>query len=140
MSKTITVLIAIIILSLSVYLNFVVHGALIKYNVEQLLTEVNEPNEQWIVMEVTAYCPCEQCCGQYADGVTASGYRIQAGDRFVAGPPWLPYLTVLDIPGYGLAPVLDRGGMIKGFKIDVYFDTHEEALNWGIRYLKVRIN
>jgi len=87
--------------------------------------------------KVTAYCPCEKCCGIYADGITASGYRIKKGDKFCASP--LPFNTLLKIPGYGIVPVLDRGGAIKENCIDVYFDTHQEALNWGVQYLKVGV-
>ena len=28
---------------------------------------------------VSAYCPCERCCGVYADGITASGHVYPAG-------------------------------------------------------------
>ena len=87
--------------------------------------------------EVTAYCPCAQCCGQYADGITASGHRIQPGDRFVAAD--LPFGTLIHVPGYGLVPVLDRGGAIKGDRIDVYFDTHAQALRWGRQRLTVSV-
>jgi len=86
---------------------------------------------------VSAYCPCEQCCGEFADGITASGYRLKKGDKLCASP--LPFGTILDIPGYGVVPVLDRGGAIKGSRIDIFFDTHEEALDWGIKYLPVKI-
>ena len=82
-------------------------------------------------MEVTAYCGCEKCCGQYADGITASGYKIQAGDKLIAAPPSFQFGTVLHIPGYGRASVKDRGGAIQGNRLDVYFSTHQEALNWG---------
>ena len=87
---------------------------------------------------VSAYCPCELCCGIYADGVTASGHVIQPGDKFVAADPSIPFGTLLDVPGYGIVPVLDRGGAIKGNKLDLYFDTHAEALLWGRKQLRVR--
>ena len=87
---------------------------------------------------VTAYCPCEKCCGQFADGITASGHVIQEGDKFAAGPKEIPFNTILDIPGYGAVPVLDRGGAIKNKRLDVFFPTHKEALEWGVRYLKVK--
>lgn len=88
---------------------------------------------------VSAYCPCSKCCGKYADGVTASGHKIKKGDKFCAAPKNIPFGTILEIPGYGKVPVLDRGGVIKGNKIDVYFDTHKEALKWGRQYLTVKI-
>jgi len=87
-------------------------------------------------MRVTAYCPCEKCCGEWADGYFADGTPV--GGLVVAAPKNIPFGTKLDIPGYGIAVVRDRGGAIKGNKLDVYFDTHQEALNWGVQYLEVR--
>lgn len=88
---------------------------------------------------VTAYCPCKKCCGRYADGVTASGYIIQPGASFVAANENIPFGTMLDIPGYGVVPVRDRGGAIKGNRLDVFFPTHAEALEWGWQKLEVKI-
>ena len=82
---------------------------------------------------VTAYCPCELCCGEYADGITASGHKIKKGDKFIAAPNDFPFETMIEIPGYGNVPVLDRGGAIKKGRFDIYFDTHQEALNWGVK-------
>ena len=92
-----------------------------------------------VEMRVSAYCPCGVCCGRFADGITASGYEIQEGDRFVAAPAEWAFGTVMDISGYGKVEVKDRGGSIKGNRLDVYFDTHQEALNWGVQYLSVQI-
>lgn len=92
------------------------------------------------IANISAYCPCQKCCGKWANVLprrTASGHVIRPGDKFVAAPKNVPFGTMIDIPGYGRVPVLDRGGAIKGNKLDVYFDTHEQALKWGRRYLKV---
>lgn len=89
---------------------------------------------------VSAYCLCEKCCGKWAKVLprkTASGHLIKPGDKFVAAPKNIPFGTWLDIPGYGKVQVLDRGGAIKGNKLDVYFSTHKEALKWGRKYLIV---
>ena len=89
---------------------------------------------------VTAYCPGPCCCGEWADGITASGLPVTAnGGKFVAADKSIPFGTMLNIPGYGYAPVLDRGGAIKGKRIDVFFPTHQEALNWGVKYLNIAI-
>jgi len=100
-------------------------------------TTEDQPNA--IEWNVSAYCPCEKCCKRFADGITASGHKIQPGDKFVAAPPEIPFGTLIDIPDYGKVPVLDRGGSIKGNKLDVFFHTHQEALQWGRKYLKVKI-
>jgi 3D (Asp-Asp-Asp) domain-containing protein len=98
---------------------------------------------QSIQMRITAYCPCPKCCGQYSDGVTACGYKIQPGDTFVAADIRYPFGTEMLIPGYSNSQpvqVLDRGGAIKGNRLDVFFATHQEALEWGVKYLEVKVN
>jgi len=85
--------------------------------------------------EVTAYCPNECCCGEYADGITASGEP--AIGKFCAADSIIPFGLKLDIPGYGIVPVLDRGGKIKGRCLDVFFSTHQEALEWGRQKLEI---
>jgi len=99
---------------------------------------------QWKVirMRVTGYCPCAKCCGEYADGITASGHKIQPGDVFVAADKRYDFGTELIIDGYGdgePVKVLDRGGAIKGNRIDAFFHTHQEALEWGVRNIDVKI-
>lgn len=90
---------------------------------------------------VTAYCPCNICCGNFADGFTANGHKIQPGDKFVAAPKEYPFGTKMSIPGYGVNTVMvqDRGGSIKGNRLDVFFPTHQQALEWGVRTVKVAI-
>ncbi|MEN8256928.1 MAG: 3D domain-containing protein [Thermodesulfobacteriota bacterium] len=48
--------------------------------------------------------------------------------------------TRMKIPGYGWGEVTDRGGAIKGpDRLDLYFDSHKDALRWGRRRVQVRI-
>ena len=97
---------------------------------------------QTVRMRVTAYCPCSKCCGEYADGITANGHRIRPGDTFAAADRRYSFGTEMLIPGYNnSAPVevLDRGGAIKGNRLDVFFATHQEALQWGVQYLDVQV-
>ena len=89
------------------------------------------------IYKVTAYCPCSKCCGKYASGYTSSGTRATAG-RTVAASSSLPYGTKLNINGKTYV-VEDRGGAIKGNRIDVYVNSHAEALAWGVKYLPVEI-
>ncbi len=101
-----------------------------------------KPQLRTIEMEVTAYCPCKKCCGPLAQGITASGKRVSYNNgKFVAADTKvLPFGKKLLIPGYASgAPVevIDRGGAIKGNKLDVYFDSHKEALKWGRQKLTV---
>lgn len=104
---------------------------------------------------VTGYCNCAQCCGWELDefgepvynygpmkgkpkavGVTARGTTARTG-TVAADPKVFPFGTRLSIPGYGTGVVEDVGGSIRGRHIDVWFPTHEEALQWGCRKLHV---
>ncbi|MBR6403828.1 MAG: 3D domain-containing protein [Eubacterium sp.] len=83
---------------------------------------------------ITAYCPCAACCGK-TDGITACGthatanHTIAADSRFAFG-------TKMIIMGQ-VYTVEDRGGAIVGNHIDMYFNTHSEALAWGKQYADV---
>ena len=95
-------------------------------------------------MLTTAYSPDEQSCGIYADGITASGYSVWTnGMKLVAADTdHYPFGTILTIPGYNggrPVPVLDRGGRIKGHRLDVLYPTHERALQWGVQRLDVTV-
>ncbi|MBW8001601.1 MAG: hypothetical protein FVQ80_06215 [Planctomycetes bacterium] len=115
--------------------------------INQIVTETyafTNTSDQWqtVKMKVTAYCPCPKCCGIYSDGVTATGHKIYRGDTFVAADKTYSFGTEMLIPGYNnsqAVQVLDRGGAIKGNKLDVFFNTHKAALKWGVRYLDVKI-
>ncbi len=105
---------------------------------------VAAPRTRVIKMEVTAYCACTKCCGPEAQGITASGKLVSYnGGQFVAADTSvLPFGTKLVIPGYAgeeAVEVIDRGGAIKGNKLDLYFDSHDEALEWGRQILDVTV-
>ena len=84
--------------------------------------------------KITAYCGCAKCCGK-TDGITASGTHVTAG-RTIAAPPEIPFGTKLMINGH-IYTVEDRGGAIKGKRIDIYFESHEEAERFGVQYIEV---
>ena len=88
------------------------------------------------IFKITAYCPCSKCCGKQT-GITASGTRATAG-RTVAASSQYSFGTKLLINGK-VYTVEDRGGAIKGNKIDIYMNTHAEALAWGVKYLPVQV-
>jgi len=92
-------------------------------------------------MKTTAYSPDEKSCGKWADGITASGKSVwMNGGRLVAADRAIPYGTILTIPGYNdgkPVQVWDRGGKIKGNRLDLLYPTHEIALQWGVQDLPV---
>lgn len=88
------------------------------------------------VYKITAYCSCAKCCGK-ATGRTAMGTKATAG-RTVAASGKFAFGTKLNINGH-VYTVEDRGGAIKGNKIDIFVNSHAEALAWGVRYLPVSV-
>ena len=78
---------------------------------------------------ISYYCNCEQCCGVYAGGLTSSGTVPQEG-RTIAMDKRFPFGTEIEINGT-VYTVEDRGGAIKGNKIDVFVDDHQQALQNG---------
>lgn len=86
--------------------------------------------------KITAYCPCAKCCGK-ATGRTAAGTKATAG-RTVAASSQFAFGTKLNIGGHTYV-VEDRGGAVKGNKIDIFVNSHAEALQWGVRYLNVSV-
>lgn len=97
-----------------------------------------------IWMTVTAYSPDERSCGKWADGITSSIHNVHTnGGKLVAADSRvLPLGSMVSVPGYDQAkvvPVLDRGGAIKGNRLDLLFPTHEAARKWGVRHLPVTV-
>lgn len=80
------------------------------------------------VYKISAYCPCMKCCGK-TDGITASGTQATAGRT--AAMNGVPFGTRIVIDGHEYI-VEDRGGGLGKKIIDIYFDSHEEALNSGL--------
>lgn len=94
-----------------------------------------------ISMIVTAYSPDARSCAPFDDGITASGYSVATnGGNLIAADKRFKYGTLLSVPGYNHnlpTPVLDRGGAIKGNRLDVLYPTHEIAREWGRQRLDV---
>lgn len=82
---------------------------------------------------ITHYCNCAQCCGKWAGGATASGTMPTAG-RTVSMD--LPFGTQVMI-GNTIYTVEDRG--VSGMWVDIYCNSHSEALSRGAYYTEVYI-
>ena len=91
-----------------------------------------------IEMRSTAYCPCTICCGPNAKGITALGLPAKPGVVAV-DPRVIPLGTRVYVDGYGYALAADTGSAIKGNRIDICYETHDEALRWGMRNTKVYV-
>ena len=112
---------------------------------------------EFVTLEATGYCKCQECCGWKRNllmqpvyaygsqkgerkklGVTASGTKAKPG-TIAADTSVFPFGTRMKIPGYGWGTVEDRGGAIQGGKIDLFFKTHKQALEWGRQTVTVEV-
>jgi 3D (Asp-Asp-Asp) domain-containing protein len=102
----------------------------------------NLPQWKVIRMRVTAYCTCPRCCGKFSDGFTANMHKVRRGDVFIAADKKVSFGTEMIIPGYNQerpVEVKDRGRLIKGNHLDVFFNNHKVAQKWGTKYLDVLV-
>ncbi len=97
-----------------------------------------EPERDYytVTFETTAYCPCAKCCGK-SDGITASGAKAVSGHT-IAAPSTYAFGTEIEING-NVYVVEDRGGAIKGNRIDIFFDSHSEANNYGRKWVEGKV-
>ncbi len=95
---------------------------------------------QCIDMKATAYSndPKSISVPKWRDGLTSTLAKADRG-VIAVDPTVIPFGSVLWVEGYGYGIALDRGSAIKGYRIDLFFNTRREALRWGVKKVKVCI-
>lgn len=92
-----------------------------------------EPSQLWHPFQATAYCD---------HGFTASGIWVRQG-VVAADPRVLPLGSEIDIRVGDQVmekyTVMDTGGAIKGYIIDIWMASCDEAVSFGRRDVKVRV-
>lgn len=81
--------------------------------------------------KTTAYCACASCSGKWG-AQTASGVTATPNHTIAVDPSVIPLGTVVLIDGQEYVAE-DTGGAIKGNRIDIYFSSHADALQFGVR-------
>lgn len=74
----------------------------------------------------------------YTGSPTASGVMPYRGGVAV-DPEVIPLGSRLYIEGYGPARAVDTGGLIKGNRVDLFFESAEECFQWGKREVNVYV-
>jgi len=108
---------------------------------------IPEPTLSYIgLFKATAYCPCVKCCGIWSKEhpsrgqdfiqLTASGTAPEEGRTIAADWSVIPKDSRIVIDGQSYV-VEDTGTAIKGNRIDIFYENHEAALEWGIRDVEV---
>ena len=118
------------------------------YFVNHLNQEVDNPNLINLgKFKLTAYCSCNKCCGGWAskrdkdaygkDIVQGStGERLYEKLSIAVDPQVIPYHSEVSIDGHTYV-AHDCGGAIDGNRIDIYFEDHSTALEFGVQYKEI---
>ena len=118
------------------------YNGLTGYVLESYVVDAGElavAGEGSVLFTLTGYCSCQKCCGSYSPEVTgceahtATGTVPTPNRTLAVDPAVIPYGTQVVIEGMGTYVAEDCGGAIKGNKIDVYFNTHDEAVQFGVQ-------
>ncbi len=88
------------------------------------------------IFKLTAYCPCSTCTGKYGKGITSTGTTATANRTIAVDPRVIPYGSTVEINGKNYIAE-DTGSAIKRYKIDIFFNSHSEALRFGVKYAEV---
>ena len=89
--------------------------------------------------KLTAYCACPKCCGEWADGITYTGTKATQGRTIAVDPDVIPLGSVVIINGREYVAE-DIGGAIDGNRVvDIFFNSHAEALEFGVQYADVSL-
>ncbi|MDQ6597586.1 MULTISPECIES: LysM peptidoglycan-binding and 3D domain-containing protein [Bacillus] len=91
-----------------------------------------------ITVKATAYtASCEGC-----SGITKTGVNIKANPNakvIAVDPNVIPLGSKVYVEGFGEATAADTGSAIKGNRIDVFIPSEADAIDFGVKQLKVTI-
>ena len=100
-------------------------------------------DDKAIIVEVTAYSNHFNSTGKYPNdptyGITTSGKKTYWGA--VAAGPKIPLGTKMYIEGFGnkVFTAEDRGGGVRGYGIDIWFEQEADCWKFGRKKLKIWI-
>lgn len=104
------------------------------------MLEASVSTVEKVFVKTTAYSndPVSIDVPRWRDRRTATNKHVKRG---MVAADWrvFPPGTRLFIPGYGEAVVEDRGGAVKGYHLDLFVDSYDEALRWGVREMGVYV-
>lgn len=101
---------------------------------ERIIVETKEELTSLGEYKLTAYCSCEKCCGKWAEfNLTASGTTPVQGRTVACNS--LEFGTEIVINGDHY--IVEDTGNMNNNVIDIYFNSHEEALNFGVKYAEI---
>lgn len=102
----------------------------IKVEVEQELPQ-QFPYKYIGQFSVTHYCNCKKCTGTSTKSKTATGHIPRKGRTIAVDPKKIPLHSIVYVENIGYFVAEDVGGGVKGNHLDIYVESHDEALKLG---------
>lgn len=93
---------------------------------------------QWVDVgecRITHYCPCEICCGKWADGITATGTVAEEGRTVAVDPDVIPLGSEVLIDGK-IYIAEDTG--VKGNAVDIFLTDHNRCFEYSVYMADVK--
>lgn len=117
----------------------------LRADMERLEQEISSAKEKIeplkkFVAKVTGYSNDNESINvpEWRDGMTATGTIASKGTIAADWDVFKPG-TKLYVPDYGIGTIEDRGSKVKGYHFDLFFDSREKALEWGVRQMEVMV-
>lgn len=116
--------------------------------IEEVVAEP-EPEPEKVLYRVTAYCPCEECCGEWAkkrpldengEPIVVGSWGVELVNGYSVASP-MAFGTQVELDGLGTVEVQDRTAkwVVDRFGeniIDIYMTDHKTAGEFGVQYIE----
>lgn len=116
--------------------------------IEEVVAEP-EPEPEKVLYRVTAYCPCEECCGEWAkkrplnengEPIVVGSWGVELVNGYSVASP-MAFGTQVELDGLGTVEVQDRTAkwVVDRFGeniIDIYMTDHKTASEFGVQYIE----
>ncbi|MFF2289855.1 LysM peptidoglycan-binding domain-containing protein [Peribacillus butanolivorans] len=109
---------------------------------EKTVSNSESTNQSGIEKEITVRATAYTADCQGCSGTTATGIDLKANpDAKVISvdPSVIPLGSKVYVEGYGYATAADTGSAIKGNKVDIFIPNEQDAINWGVKNVKLQI-
>lgn len=120
----------------------------IEVEIEEAVEEPEEDSTK-VLYRVTAYCPCEMCCGEWAkkrpldengEPIVVGSWGVELVDGYSAASP-MAFGTQVELDGIGTVEIQDRTAqwVVDRYGeniIDLYMTDHKTASEFGVQFIE----
>lgn len=88
--------------------------------------------------KITAYCPCYECSCNFGRRCAKKNTYARSNHTIAVDPDIIDLGSKVKV-GKKTYYAEDTGGKVQGDIIDIFFDTHEEVVDFGVKYKNVKV-